>query len=74
MDNYGIAWILWGIYFVIVEGDAILHNDMPGTLSEHIWAWFCMNGQKEKFAHLRRIILLCFMAWLSAHFITGGKF
>jgi hypothetical protein len=72
--NYTIAWIIWGLYFVVVEADAILHNDAAGTLSDHIWKWFCVNDQKERFARLRRVVLLCFMAWLSVHFISGGKF
>ena len=74
MDKFTIAWIFWLLYFLVVEFDAILSNDIPGTLSEHIFAWFCMKGQRGKFAHLRRVVLLCFMAWLSAHMVTGGKF
>jgi hypothetical protein len=71
--NYTIAWIFWIVYFVIVEGEAIIKHDPDGTLSNHIWDWFSMKGYGPWWK-ARRFLLLAFMAWLSAHFLTGGKF
>ena len=73
MSDFTIAWILWIAYFLIVEFDALLTGNIPGTLSEHVWAWFSMKGYGPLW-RLRRFLLLAFMAWLSAHFLTAGKF
>jgi type II secretory pathway component PulL len=71
--TYTIAWIFWIAYFLVVEFDALLHNDAAGTLSDHIWAWFSMRGYGN-YWRLRRFILLAFLAWLAAHILTAGKF
>jgi len=73
MDKFTIAWILWIAYFLVVEFDALLTNNIPGTLSDHVWNWFSMKGY-GKLWRLRRLLLLSLMAWLSAHFLTAGKF
>lgn len=68
-----MAWVLWILYFLVVEFEALLSHKPEGTLSDHIWAWFSMC-EYGKLWQLRRLILLSFIAWLSAHLLTGGKF
>lgn len=70
---YTTGWILWILWFVIEEGWAFATKNMAGTLSDHVWYWFSINGH-DPFWRLRRFMLLSFLAWLCAHFLTGGKF
>ncbi|MEV0267699.1 hypothetical protein AB0H43_02900 [Hamadaea sp. NPDC050747] len=76
MSVYTVLWIGWGLYFAVVEGIALFNSKPGDTLSEHIWAWFGtakagkpVNG----WARFRRFALLAFMAWLTLHFMTGGR-
>jgi hypothetical protein len=49
-------------------------NKQPGdTLSEHVWDWASIKGKGGGW-RLRRVGLLMFLAWLVAHFLTGGEF
>lgn len=73
MDKFTLAWILWIAYFLVVEFDALLTGRPAGTLSDHVWDWFSIRN-KGALWRLRRFILLSFVAWVSAHFLTGGKF
>lgn len=80
MSWWTAAWIGWLGWFALVEGMA-LFNSRPGdTLSEHVWLWFGTRrrrpGESERtrsgWAQLRRVVLLAFVVWLGAHFLTGG--
>lgn len=81
MSAWTWAWIGWGVYFAVVEG-AALFNSRPGdTLSEHVWLWANTargpgpsGRQPSGWTRLRRFALLAFLAWLVAHFLTGGYF
>lgn len=78
MSGFTIAWLVWGLYFAVVEIYAIVrsHRGAPGgTLSEHVWAWFgtAKDTHANTWAYLRRFALIAFMAWLSIHFIGGGR-
>jgi hypothetical protein len=70
---YTAGWLLWILWFVIEEGYAFATHNMSGTLSDHVWYWFSINGHSD-FWRLRRFMLLSFLSWLSLHFLTGGKF
>jgi hypothetical protein len=77
MSVWTLAWIGWGIYFVIVEGIALRNSTRGDTLSEHVWAFIGFSdGMKYPtgWTRLRRFLVLAFMAWLSFHFLTGGIF
>jgi hypothetical protein len=79
MGVYTLAWLAWFAYFLVIEGTA-LFNSRPGdTLSEHVWAWFgttrradAKPRKRSGWTQLRRFLLLTFMVWLTAHFLTGG--
>lgn len=81
MTAWSWLWLAWLGYFAVVEGMALANARSGDTLSEHVWAWFgtgrgpgptgrCASG----WTRLRRFALLAFLAWLVAHFLTGGLF
>lgn len=80
MSLYTIAWLAWIAYFLVVEGMALFNSKPGDTLSEHVWAWFGTERPKpgrdprerSGWTQLRRFVLVAFMCWLTAHFITGG--
>jgi hypothetical protein len=80
MSGFTVAWLVWLLYFAVVEGIALFNSKDGDTLSEHVWAWFgtqrAKPGQPVKdrtgWAQFRRFLLVAFMAWLSTHFLTGG--
>lgn len=80
MSVYTVAWLAWLAYFAIVEGRALFNSRTGDTLSEHVWQWFAidrLDGERRPitgWVRLRRFALLAFVAWLAAHFLTGGLF
>ncbi|MFD6638308.1 hypothetical protein ACFWDN_21105 [Micromonospora chalcea] len=68
------AWLVWFLYFVIVEFAALFNSREGDTLSEHVWLWFAVGGGRPVtgWTRLRRVVLLAFMAWLTVHFVGGG--
>lgn len=76
MDIFTWLWLGWLLIFAVVEGVALANKKQDDTLSEHVWRWFGVlrKGQPDGWTRLRRFVLLSFMTWLLAHFITGGFF
>ncbi len=77
MDLWSWLWIAWLAAFCVLEGVALARKEPDDTLSEHIWKWFAVGrpGNRPKFTgwvQFRRFILLAALAWLAAHFLTGG--
>jgi hypothetical protein len=70
---YTFAWLVWLGLFGVIEGFALMRKEKGDTLSEHIWSWFSVKG-KGSMWRLRRFSLLAFLAWLVAHFLSGGRF
>ena len=71
--TYTVAWLLWILAFAGIEGTALLSKDPAGTLSDHVWSWFSIRSKGTAW-RLRRFALLAGLAWLVAHFLTGGRF
>lgn len=79
MSAWTWAWIGWGAYFLVVEGAALYRSQPGDTLSEHVWMLANTTRgpgptgrQPSGWTRLRRFTLLAFVAWISAHFLTGG--
>ena len=72
------AWLVWGAYFVVVEGMALFNDTKGDTLSGHVWAWLGYRegrvGKPTGSERLRRYLTLGFLAWLVVHLMTGGIF
>jgi hypothetical protein len=76
------GWILWGLWFALEEGLALVKGGTPATLSGHIWKWFGIAGPGNPgqpaaptgWTQLRRFALLAALTWLVVHFLTGGMF
>lgn len=73
MNEYTALWLLWLLQFLAIEGAALLNKRPNDTLSEHIWHVFSIR-QKSQGWRVRRFSLLAFLAWLCAHFLSGGAF
>lgn len=68
-DSYTVMWILWGLFFAVIEGQAILDKRHGDTLSEHVWKWIGKKGyEKPKWYKARRGVLGLGLLWLIAHF------
>ena len=81
MNWFTIGWLAWLAWFVVEEGLSIRSGAIGNTLSGHVWKWFSIRTEKypdgaqvQKWVRVRRFILLAFLAWLTAHFLTGGRF
>lgn len=78
MSPWLAAWLVWGLYFVVVEGIALFNNVKGDTLSEHVWAWLGYRegrvGKPRGSERLRRYLTLGFLAWLVVHLMSGGLF
>ena len=74
MTAYTWAWLAWIAAFLLIEGKALVQKrDPQATLSAHVWAWFAVKDTRRTgWVRARRWGLLAFMAWLTAHFLTGG--
>lgn len=73
MSGWTIAWLLWIAAFLVIEGKALFNKSWDDTLSEHVWKWFSISA-KGRAWRLRRFALLAGLAWLAAHFLSGGAF
>jgi len=72
---FTVLWVGIILYFVIVEGIALVRKRRGDTLSEHVWDWFCLRGKKEGksgWCIVRRILFFAFWIWLTVHFLSGG--
>ena len=80
MSIWTIAWLAWLGLFGIIESAALFNSKSGDTLSEHVWAWFGVrtSATSDKtvtwWTRTRRVVLLGFLAWLSVHFLGGGRF
>lgn len=74
MTGFEIAWAAWAGAFVVIEGVALYRNQPGDTLSEQVWKIFhTAKGHKPtKTTQARRAVLVMFLGWLAAHFLTGG--
>lgn len=78
MSIWTLGWIGWGLWFAIEEGWALKTVGTRGTLSYLVWTLGGTRGGPKPgpgpALRARRFALLAFLAWLSAHFLTGGRF
>jgi hypothetical protein len=70
------AWVGWIAAFCVIEGVALYRKQPGDSLSEHVWKWFHTSKDivPDRTTRLRRSLLVAFLAWLFAHFLTGRTF
>ena len=72
LDTYTCLWIIWGLFFLAIEGAAIANKQSGDTLSEHVWKWIGKKGYEKPSGYKwRRAVLGFFLLWLIIHFFTG---
>lgn len=67
------AWLTWVAAFFVIEGSALARHRPQDTLSDHVWVWFDIpqHAAPTRETRARRLTLLAFVAWLTAHFLSG---
>ena len=69
---YTLAWVVWIIFFLLVEGMALRSRRKGDTFSEHWWALFQVRKRTPKpVKALLLTIQLGFGAWLVGHLAFG---
>jgi hypothetical protein len=72
-NGWTTAWVMWIVMFLTIEGRALLNKSKDDTFSEFVWRYFSIKDKSSGW-RFRRFALLSFLAWLTAHFLSGGKF
>lgn len=71
--KYSIAWVIWILFFVVVEALAIIDKKKGDTLSEHFWKKFgIVDAEKKRNKKGLRLVGAAFLMWLVIHLLTGG--
>ncbi len=64
--KYTVAWFIWILWFILVEGRAIKDKKKGDTLSEHVWLVLQATP-------LLKWLTAAGLVWLAGHFVTAGK-
>lgn len=70
-------WLVWILFFLVVEGIALFNSSKQDTLSEQVWAYVTQpdrrRGKKSAawWVWPGRIGIALFAGWLVFHFWTG---
>ena len=68
-SSYTWLWAIWGLFFVAIEGAALMNKEHGDTLSEHVWKFIGKKGYSLPSGYKwRRGALGVFLLWLVAHF------
>ena len=67
-----VAWLLWGLLFLIIEGLALFNKEKGDTLSENLRSWGGIKTPERKGAQWGVFAaLLVFFVWFPLHILTG---
>lgn len=75
------TWAWLGVFAAgaLIEGVALVNSTTGDTLSEHVWAWLGVRGERAGdrvtprwTLRVARLALLTFLMWITVHFVTGG--
>jgi hypothetical protein len=73
MSDWTVAWLLWILQFIAIEGQALLNKTPGDTLTEHVHKWFSLETKGFGW-RARRASLIAFLSWLTLHFLFPGQF
>lgn len=65
--KYTIAWIVWGLSFLALEGRALFTVKGGDTLSEQIWAY------QEHLGSFGYATVFALLGWLAFHFSPAER-
>lgn len=66
------AWIVWVLFFVVVEGIALFRPALGDTFSEHWWKVFYVRRAAPLWLRvLLTVVQLTFGVWLVGHLAFG---
>jgi len=66
-EAYTIGWIVWVLYFLVLEGLALADPDRHDTFSEYVWSLRNHGGSFAVF------MVSALALWLAFHFIVEGR-
>lgn len=69
---FTIGWILWIVWFAVLETLALQRKRFGDTLSEHVWRWFFVLDDRSTWrTWLGRALLIVGGVWLTGHLAFG---
>lgn len=70
--GFTVAWIVWILFFVVVEGVALARKRKGDTFSEHWWALFRVRASAPRWLKVTlTVVQLAFGVWLVGHLAFG---
>lgn len=72
VSGFTVAWLAWGLFFIVVEGIALFRKGKNDTFSEHWWSLFRLGKRVPLVLKLWLLaIQLTFGTWLVGHLAFG---
>lgn len=72
VSGFTVAWLAWGLFFIVVEGIALFRKERNDTFSEHWWSLFRLGKRVPLVLKLWLLsIQLTFGIWLVGHLAFG---
>lgn len=69
MTIWSQLWIIWGVFFGVVEGAALIKKVPGATLTAHVVSWASLKNKSWGWLG-RRGGLVGFLGWLVYHFVS----
>lgn len=71
-SGFTVAWVIWIVFFLVVEGIALVSRKKDLTFSEHWWALFRVRTSTPWWAKSVLVLVqLGFGIWLVGHLTFG---
>lgn len=72
VSGWTIAWVFWVVFFLVVEGWALIRRGSSDTFSEHWWALFRVHQKVPPAVKIGlAVVELAFGVWLIGHLAFG---
>ncbi|GAB2829255.1 hypothetical protein GCM10022221_29680 [Actinocorallia aurea] len=69
---FTLAWVIWILAFVLLEGAALARPEPGDTFSEHVWRWFRVKDPRPTaLTWILRALLVAGGVWLTTHLAFG---
>lgn len=71
-SGFTVAWVVWVLFFLVVEGLAILRQREDETFSGHWWKVFHVRSKVPRPVRVVLVLVqLAFGGWLIGHLVFG---